>query len=74
MMHEEKPKTQKSVYLSPDPGLFGCAASDSVASHSVRMCVACKSCSRQKQETDQRLVEEKNKEKKCPPPGFIFDR
>ena len=73
-MSEEKSTTQKSVYLPFDARLFGCAAVDSMGTHSERMCVACKSCSRQKQETDQRLAEEKNQKKKCPPPGFMFDR
>jgi hypothetical protein len=74
MMNEANHTKEKSIYQAPTWRLFGSDAVTSMDAHSVRMCVACKSCRGQKQETDQRLAEEKNKKKKCPPPGFMFDR
>jgi hypothetical protein len=73
-MNEANQTPQKSIYKTPAWELFGSNAFTSLDTHSGRMCVACKSCRGQKQETDKRLAEKKNKKKKCPPPGFMFDR
>ena len=74
MMNEANQTTQKSIYKTPTWRLSGSFALDSLDSCRGQMCVACKSCRGQKQETDKRLVKKKNKEKKGPPPGFMFDR
>ncbi len=74
MMNEKNSSTQKSIYKAPTWWLYGSPEVASMDPHRGRMCVACKSCRGQKQETDQRLVKKKNKEKKGPPLGFVFDR
>ena len=73
-MNEDDQTTQKSIYKTPTWELFGSDAFTSMDLYGRRMCMACKSCRGQKQETNQRLAKKKNKEKKCPPPGFVFDR
>jgi hypothetical protein len=73
-MNEEKLSAQKSIYLSPAAWLFGCCSTNPMDPDQGRLRVACKPCRGQKQKTDQRLAKEKNKKKKCPPPGFMFDR
>ena len=73
-MNEANQTPQKSIYKTPAWELFGSDAVTSMDAHFVRMCVACKSCRGQKQETDKRLAKKKNKKTKSPPIGYVFDR
>ena len=73
-MNEADQTTQKSIYKTPTWELFGSNALTSMDAHFVRMCVACKSCRGQKQETDKRLAKKENKKTKSPPLGYVFDR
>jgi hypothetical protein len=73
-MNEKNQTKQKSIYQTPTWKLSGSDALTSMDAHSVRMCVACKSCRGQKQETDKRLAKKENKKTKSPPLGYVFDR
>ena len=73
-MNEADQTTQKSIYKTPTWWLYGSFAVASMDPYRGRMCVACKSCRGQKQETDKRLAKKKNKKTKSPPLGYVFDR
>jgi hypothetical protein len=73
-MNEENKTTQKGIYKTfrwRSPGGNEVAPMDA---YRERVHMVSEHCNREKQEANQRLVEKKNKKKRSPPSGFIFDR